>query len=436
MEKLKEIIKKIKESNDLEELKQLKEELKKLIDDAKTQELLDEIEKTKELLENKIKELEEKNKEVDDMQEDKESKKDENQNEERLLNKDLFERLEERSIKTLNILEERGDKKMGEEKRSKKEIIKDKNYRSAWAKLMMGRTDLNLEERKVINEYRGVPLNSSLTTTSLDFVEPKADTEGINNGGYFIPEEVSLEILRKIEQTSPFLADVAKTKVEGAIAYPYKKSSTGANFVKEGEGNVPESDEYAQLLLDGRELSKTISITWKLEKMAVKDFLNYIIEEISREMGEELAENVLYGDGAVQVKGATKEAITVTGTDIMDGIKKGIQKVDKREVKNAVIYISQALAHEIVFSEANKDNLLNGAAIQKIGTNEVKVDPFLKDTEILIGDPRNYRLNYASDFEINTDKIGRKRITDYTGYQIVAGAPVPQKFVHVTVKSI
>src|SRR5699024_5288148 len=124
----------------------------------------------------------------------------------------------------------------------------------------------------------------ALTTTATTYTEPSSGADGVNNGGLFIPETVSMEILKEIELESPFLRDVAKTYIKGLISFPYKESGSGAEWGTEGTDNKLESDKWAELTFAQMELTKTIRITWKLEAMAVEDFINYIVGEVSREM--------------------------------------------------------------------------------------------------------------------------------------------------------
>src|SRR5699024_6815922 len=129
-------------------------------------------------------------------------------------------------------------------------VLKSEEYRSAWAKTLMSRSDFTEDEKRA--------LDVALTTTATTYVAPSSGADGVNNGGLFIPETVSMEILKEIELESPFLRDIEKTYIKGLISFPYKKSGSGSEWVEEGKDNKLESDEWGELTFAQMELSKTI----------------------------------------------------------------------------------------------------------------------------------------------------------------------------------
>ena len=326
-----------------------------------------------------------------------------------------------------NIKEERNMK----EELTKENVLASKEYRTAWAKTLMFRNDLTEAEKRA--------LGVALTTTATEFVAPSETEAGVNNGGLFIPESVSLAILKEIELASPLLADIAATQINGNIKFPYKKSSTGAEWQIEGKPNNDESDEYAQLILTSKELAKTVRITWKLEAMAVEAFISFMITEISREMTEELASSTYYGSGINDITGATIGAYPIiyngTNKTVMDAIGEGLKTLTARKSIGAIIYIARDIENNILFqkddngSYQNNPLFLNG--INRIGSYTVKVDPFLKDGDFVIGNATiNYKMNFNELISLTKDVSGKNRINDYTGYTVVAGAPVPGSFIH------
>ncbi len=103
------------------------------------------------------------------------------------------------------------------EKRTLDTVLASKEYRTAWAKKLMGRTDFTDEESRALND--------AITTTSTEFVASTESTQGQNNGGLFIPTAVRLDMLKIIDETSPFLRDVRKLAVAGNIEFPYLDAS-------------------------------------------------------------------------------------------------------------------------------------------------------------------------------------------------------------------
>ena len=400
----------------LKELEVKKAELRKKINDAKTEEELEELRK----------QAEELNKEIPD----KEEKQEITHEEERALIQDT-ENLEKRKVEITNSLAKMEEREM--KNFTKHNVLKSEEYRSAWAKRLMCLPETEFTE----DEKRA--LGVALTTTATTYTAPSAGSDGVNNGGLFIPETVSMEILRDVELESPFLRDVAKTYVRGLISFPYKKSGSGAEWVAEGTDNKLESDEWANLTFTQMELSKTIRITWKLEAMAVEDFINYIVEEVAREMRENLADKPFYGNGTNEIAGITLEGNNIDAeyastVNALDAIKAAIEKLPIRRKAGAKIYLSESMATEIAFMKDDNgayiNNPVNGVGLNSIARYPVEVDPYLKDGDFIIGNARWYKMNFNENLSVSKDVIGRSRVNDYTGYCVVGGAPVPNSFVY------
>lgn len=401
----------------LKEIETKKAELRKKINEAKTEKELEELRKQAEEL-NKEVPSEENNGTI-------------SHEEERALIADT-NNLEQRKVEITNIISERKEEKM-EKKFTRANVLKSEEYRSAWAKKLMCKSEKDFTE----DEKRA--LGVALTTTATTYTEPSSGADGVNNGGLFIPETVSMEILKEIELESPFLRDVAKTYIKGLISFPYKESGSGAEWGTEGTDNKLESDKWAELTFAQMELTKTIRITWKLEAMAVEDFINYIVGEVSREMREELADKPFYGTGVKEIAG-----ISLSGNNIdaeyestvtsLEAIKAGLTKLPKRKRAGAKIYIAEDLALDIAFLKDDNgmyiNNPVNGVGLESIAKYRVEVDPFLKDGDFVIGNARWYKMNFNENLSVSKDIIGRSRVNDYTGYCVVGGAPVPNSFVY------
>ena len=401
----------------LKEIETKKAELRKKINEAKTEKELEELRKQAEEL-NKEVPSEENNGTI-------------SHEEERALIADT-NNLEQRKVEITNIISERKEEKM-EKKFTRANVLKSEEYRSAWAKKLMCKSEKDFTE----DEKRA--LGVALTTTATTYTEPSSGADGVNNGGLFIPETVSMEILKEIELESPFLRDVAKTYIKGLISFPYKESGSGAEWGTEGTDNKLESDKWTELTFAQMELTKTIRITWKLEAMAVEDFINYIVGEVSREMREELADKPFYGTGVKEIAG-----ISLSGNNIdaeyestvtsLEAIKAGLAKLPKRKRAGAKIYIAEDLALDIAFLKDDNgmyiNNPVNGVGLESIAKYRVEVDPFLKDGDFVIGNARWYKMNFNENLSVSKDIIGRSRVNDYTGYCVVGGAPVPNSFVY------
>ena len=221
--------------------------------------------------------------------------------EERSLLKDT-QNLEKRSVTKLTPIERKEENKMEE----RKFTIADKEYRSAWAKKLMGLS----EDKFTADEKRA--LGDAVTTTATTYVAATANTQGINNGGLFIPTDVRMEIMELIDQMSPFYRDIRKLQVNGNVDLPYLFSADDAEWYTELTDTKNEGSEYRNLQLTGWELAKDVVVTWKLEEMAVESFITFIIEELAHKMGVALINAVIYGNGVSKPTGVLNGLTAVT----------------------------------------------------------------------------------------------------------------------------
>jgi HK97 family phage major capsid protein len=305
---------------------------------------------------------------------------------------------------------------------TKENVLSSPEYRTAWAKTLMQRKLSEVEKRA---------LETAMTTTATEFVAATAETDGINNGGLFIPTDINTALMEAISLVSPIFRDAARTAIPGLLKFPYKKTASGAKNKKETEQTADGSIEWAELTLGLSEISETIRVSWKLEAMAVEEFISYITAELIEQVQDKAVTELIYGSGSEQLKGATVDAIKheYTGT-ALDGIGETLEKLGKKQKIGAKIYVAQSIVEEISFTKDNNGNYIftpiNGVGVKSVATYPVEVDPYLKDGDFVIGNvKRYYRLNVVEPISIAKDSSGKKRANDYTAYTIMGGAAQP-----------
>lgn len=389
----------------LKEIEARKAELSAKIAEAKTQEELTE-------LRNEVEAI---NKEVPE-----EEKTDEiSKEEERSLMADVAE-LEEKSKEITNLrnVEE-------EEKMERKFTIADKEYRSAWAKKLMG-----LSEDKFTEDEKRA-LGDAVTTTATTFVASTGDAQGINNGGLFIPTDVRMELMEIIEKQSPIFRDIRKLQVAGNVELPYLFAADDAEWYVELTDTKNEGAEYRNLQLTGWELAKDVVITWKLEEMAVESFIAFILEELAHKMGRALINAVIYGDGANKPTGITHGLSAVkTGDTPIDNIIATYKALNEDDRIGAKAYVSTAVKVAMI---GYKDEHGNYPFLQGIASTDlfaIEVDPHLKDNDIVVGNPRNYILNEVTPLRVDRETNVKGRKVIYGGYAIYDGKAKPNAFAY------
>lgn len=309
------------------------------------------------------------------------------------------------------------------EKEERKFTIADKEYRSAWAKKLMG-----LSEDKFTEEEKRA-LGDAVTTTATTFVASDADTQGINNGGLFIPTDVRMELMQIIEKQSPIFRDVRKLQVAGNIDLPYLYDADDAEWYVELTDTKNEGQEYRQLQLTGWELAKDIVITWKLEEMAVESFIAFILEELANKMGKALIHAVIYGNGVNKPTGILNGLVAVTtGETPIDNVIATYNTLSDDARIGAKAYVSTSVKVAMIGYKDENGNYpflqgLNGTDLFSIET-----DPYLSGNDILVGNCRNYILNEVTAMRVDREKTVKGRKTTYGGYGIYDGKPRPNYF--------
>lgn len=378
---------------------------------------------TEEELEARMKEIEEDKEEPEEGTEEVKEKKEESgeitPEEERKLIADTQE-LEKRN-KDVSKLKKIGGNEM--EKEERKFDLSSKEYRSAWAKKVMGYA----EEKFTEDEKRA--LGDAVTTTATEFVASAANTQGINNGGLFIPASVREEFMERLSEMSPIYRDVRKLQVNGIIDLPYVDSADNAKWYAELTDTENEGIEFKSIQLTGWELAKDVVITWKLEEMAVESFIEFILDELTEKMGEALIDAVIYGDGSGKPTGITHGLTPVKeGATPIDCLINTYKSLNQKARRGAKGYISTNVNIDIV---GYKDKNGNYPFLQGLATNKlvsVEVDPYLKDEDIVVGNCKKYILNENTPLRIDREKTVKGRKTTYGGYSIYDGKAKPNSF--------
>lgn len=291
----------------------------------------------------------------------------------------------------------------------------------AWAKKCLGRNDFDEEEKRALGD--------AVTTTATTFVASDASTQGVNNGGLFIPKEVRMELMEQIEEMSPFFRDIRKINVNGNVDLPYIFASDDANWYAELNCTVNEGVEYKALQLTGWELAKDVVLTWKVEDMSVESFVTFVIEELVHKMGTALINAVIYGTGSSQPTGAIYGATAVTDGDTpIDTIINAYNTLSQDDRRGAKVYVSTAVRVAMVGYKDQNGNypFLQGLAGTDLFT--IETDPFLKNNDIIVGNPRNYILNEVTPIRVDWERTVKCRQTRYGAYGIYDGKPKPSAF--------
>ena len=310
----------------------------------------------------------------------------------------------------------------------KEDIYKTQEYTNAWAKIMMGQ-QLTAEEDKT---FRLV--NEAYTHTT-------------ENTPVVIPETVAAGIWKEIGEMYPFWNDVRKTYVKGKVIIIKQVSSTEAAWYVESVKTEDGKEILDKQELNGCELSRVITITWKLKEMAIQDFLSYITSMMAEKMGSGLAYGATHGAGVVEGKASeplgvvtalgkeaetpqiveyagdvpTYKELTAARGKVKSGYNPSVY-ANSNTIWNKLANIVDANGRPIFIADA-----INGGVNRLLGSI-VKEDGSMKDGEVLFSDAaKGYHANVNKQISVLTEDHAKDRVTDYCGYAIVDGAPMTTK---------
>ncbi|MBS6503984.1 MAG: phage major capsid protein [Clostridium sp.] len=299
-------------------------------------------------------------------------------------------------------------------------------YVNAWAKDMLGMQMTNQEKSafNLVNQF----------------------THTTANTGVVIPETVMTGIWKEIEEQYPLWNDVFKTYIKGKVTLLKSDSSTDAKWYDE-ETKVEDGKEtFAEATLNGCELARCVTISWKLKEMAIDEFIPFIQGQLSEKIGAALGYGVSHGRGTpgdsddwkeepmgiitvLNKSENTSQVIEYEGTEPTYKQMTGAMAKVKGSYKNgASIYangttIWNELAN-IVDATGKPYFVANpiGGGVGTILGKIVKEDDSMLDGEILIGNPnRGYHANINKQVLLDSEDHKKERETDYLAYGIVDG---------------
>ena len=397
------------------EIEERKAELLNKIAEAKTQEEIAELRSEVEAI----------NKEVPEQEEVKTEEKSEeiSKEEERSLIADT-EDLEKRNKEVSNLRKIGGNEM---EKEERKFTTASPEYRSAWAKTLMG---VKLEE----TEERA--LGDAIGTTSTTFVEATSNANGINNLGLLIPDSVRLDWLKIAEKASPIYRDIRKMNVPGNVDFPYLFGADDAEWYAETTTTKNEGQEYKNIKLTGHELAKAIEITWKAEAMTVEGFISFLLDELNEKMNKALINAVIYGNGSAKPTGITNGLTAKENANAIDLIKECLGNLSVENRVGAKVYVASDVADNIAFYKDENGNYpYLVAGLGRAGGATIEADPFLAAGDIVVGNAQNYILNFNEGLRVDKEVKVQPRRVIYGGYLIADGNKKPGAFVYGKVKA-
>lgn len=293
-------------------------------------------------------------------------------------------------------------------------------YVNAWAKDIMNK-QLSMDEQKVFDA-----VNSAFTHTT-------------ENTGTVIPKTVTDGIFKEVGELHPLWEDVLKTHVKGKVALLRSTSSSNAGWYDESTETEDGKETFDEIVLSGWDLSRSITVSWKLREMSVKEFIPFIQSHLAEKVGEALGYAVAVGKGAsskepkgiitaLKAEGSTPQIVQYTDKPTYADITKCISLVKSAYKNGAFAYANNSTIWNVLANIVDGNgrpyfiaDTTTGGVGRILGIT-VKEEASIPDGATLFGNAkRGYHANVNKDVILDSEDHKKKRETDYIAYGIIDG---------------
>lgn len=326
--------------------------------------------------------------------------------------------------------------------------------------------DVNIENKKneelYVNAWIKDMMNKPLTEDERAIFDAKnAYVHDTENTGIVIPETIMTGILEEVSELYPLWHDVFKTGIKGNVTLLKEKSSSDAKWYKEEQETEDGKEEIEKgYLLTGCELSRSITISWKLREMSMDEFKTYIQNKLAKAMGAALAYGVIKGKGKVSEETPEPKGILTTlieedgkphiveytaDTDKLDYKKMtlAMSKIKSLHMKGACIYAeNQTIWNQLanIVDATGRPYFIpdpTSGGVGRIFGLVVKEDDSIPTGGILVGNANaGYHANINKQVTLDSEEYKKKRQTCYISYAIVDGAVrTTDAFVYIAPKT-
>lgn len=303
-------------------------------------------------------------------------------------------------------------------------------YKNAWAKTLM---NLNLTKQEqeafqIVNE---------------------AYTHTTGNTSLVIPKTVTKGIWEEAGELYPYFGDVSKTYVNGVLSMIQEDTSSDAKWYDEPTPTDDGKETFKEFSLEGCELSRSITVSWKLKEMAIEDFIPYIQRKMAKKMGAALGYGATHGTGkggsgkpeptgvvtALEKETNTPQIVEYTTAEpTYKDLITARSKIKSGYSAGLAIYANSTTIWTQLANilDSNKRPIFmpdpaTGGMYRVLGML-IKEDDSMKDGEILMSNAdRGYSMNINKEMTMLPEEHVKERKTDYCGYAIADGNAVTTK---------
>lgn len=212
-----------------------------------------------------------------------------------------------------------------------------------------------------------------------------------------------------------------------------------AKNVAENAANDDEQNTFVKVTLSGKDFSKTVEISYAMERMSIDALESYLITEISKGLGSAMAADVIATIESAMNAGnkiTTAAANTVTFKEIA-GLFGQLARVGsvavyatRKTIYNHLVGMVDTTGRPIFQPTAQngQEGTILGAVI--------RVEDAVADGKLLVGDGKKVIYNMIQDILIEKDRDIKTHKVIHSGYARGEGALIDDKaFAELTIKT-
>lgn len=275
-------------------------------------------------------------------------------------------------------------------------------------------------------EYRSAFLRH-LRKEDMSDIERRAFTFLTTNTTAPLPTVMQNRIIDLIGEAHPIVADVYTLASNSAITIPVATTVVAdAGKTAEGAASNELQITFDDINLSGEDYTANVKLSYKMQRMAIPAFEDYLVTQIAARLGSKLAAGIVANIKS-KIAADNKVATGVTYANICAGFG------ELKRVGTIVVYgTRKGVYNKLVgMVDSNKRPIfqqpITATAAGVLLGATIKFDDAVGDDELLIGDPKKYLQNVIAPVIIETDKDLDTHQVVYSGYTCQEGVLTDDK---------
>lgn len=305
---------------------------------------------------------------------------------------------------------------------------------------------VNEYENAFIKAIHGDKLTNEESQLIADVNKNVWNSETTKEHALIIPETLMSGIWQKAAEQHPILNDLTPTYIKGDVKFLYDTSEdSDADWITESDTSSDAKVSEDSILLTGCELSKAITLSWKLKKMSLDDYIPYVIDKLGKKIGNTIAKAVISGKGKptasdnfkaqprgiitkLKAEKGTPNVINYSGNLTYANLTHLMAMLNAAYKSGAAIYANSKTVWTVLYNLIDANNRpifvqdVSAGGIGHIFGVPVKEEDAVSDNDVLLGNVNaGYRFNFNESMTIYQEEHIKARETDYMAYCIVDG---------------